>query len=143
MFLSFLRCRNISLLSTSIKSRLAYPVPASSWVYSFDTGDIPTPVSGSSEAKPGVWSEGVITLSTTRQRLVTRMVKSMRELLCEDRLRQLNTISLERRRLRGDLILTYNIFHGCLDLQQAEFREVPAERDFRGHDFKLRHRSFR
>ncbi len=51
--------------------------------------------------------------------------------------------SLERRRLRGDLILAYNIFHGRLDLPQAEFFEAPAERGLRGHDFKLRHRSFR
>ncbi len=55
------------------------------------------------------------------QRLATRMVKGMRELPYEDRLRRLNIIFLERRRRRGDLILAYNIFHGRLDLQQAEF----------------------
>ncbi len=46
------------------------------------------------------------------QRLATRMVKGMSELPYEDRL---------RRRLRRDLILVYNIFHGGLDLPQAEF----------------------
>ncbi len=71
------------------------------------------------------------------------MVKGMRELPYEDRLRPLNIFSLERRRLRGDLILAYNVFHGRLDLPQAEIFEAPAERDLRGHDFKLRHRSFR
>ncbi len=50
------------------------------------------------------------------QRLATRMVKGVRELSYEDRLRRLNIISFERRRLRGDLILAYNIFHGRLDL---------------------------
>ncbi len=30
-----------------------------------------------------------------------------------------------------------------LDFPQAAFFEAPAERDLRGHDFKLRHRSFR
>ncbi len=77
------------------------------------------------------------------QRLAARMVKGMRELPYEDRLCRLNIFSLERRRLGGHLILTYTIFHGRLDLPQAEFFEAPAERDLRGHDFKLRHRSFR
>ncbi len=70
------------------------------------------------------------------------MVKGMRELPYEDRLRRLNIFSLERRRLRGNLILAYDKFHGRLDLPQAEFFDAPAERDLRGHDFKLRHRSF-
>ncbi len=71
------------------------------------------------------------------------MVKGMRELPYNDRLRRLNIFSFERRRLRGDLILAYNIFHGRFELPQAEFFEAPSERDLRGHDFKLRHRSFR
>ncbi len=44
------------------------------------------------------------------QRLATRMVKGMRELPYKERLRRLNLFSFERRRLRGDLILAYNIF---------------------------------
>ncbi len=71
------------------------------------------------------------------------MVKGMSDWQYEDRLRRLNIFSLERFRLRGDPILAYNIFHGRLDLPQAEFFEAPAARDLRGHDFKLRHRSFR
>ncbi len=50
------------------------------------------------------------------QRLATRMVKGMRELPYEDRLRRLNISTFERRQLRGDLILAYNIFHGRFDL---------------------------
>ncbi len=64
-----------------------------------------------------------------RQRTVTRMVKGMRELPYEERFHRLIIFSLERRRLRGDLILAYNIFHGRLGLPQAEFIEAPAERD--------------
>ncbi len=67
----------------------------------------------------------------------------MRELPYEDRLRRLNMSALERRRLRGDLILAYNISHGRLDLAQAEFVEAPTEVDLQGHDFKFRHRRFR
>ncbi len=55
------------------------------------------------------------------RRLATRMVKGIRELPYEERLRRLNLFSLERRRLRGNLILDYNIFHGRLDFPHAEF----------------------
>ncbi len=77
------------------------------------------------------------------QRLATRMVKCMRELPYEERLRRLNILTLERRRLRGDLMLAYNMFHGRLDWPQPECFEAPVERDLRGHEFKLRHRSAR
>ncbi len=77
------------------------------------------------------------------QRLATRMFKGMTELPNEERLRRLNLFSLERRRLRRDLILAYNIFHDRLDFPQAEFFEAPAERNLRGHDFKIRYRSLR
>ncbi len=50
------------------------------------------------------------------QHLATRMVKGMRESPYEDRLRQLNIFSLERHRLRGDLILAYNTFFLSLTL---------------------------
>ncbi len=77
------------------------------------------------------------------QRLATRMVQGMWELPYEQRLRRLNFFPRERRRLRGDLILAYNIFHGRLDFPHVDFFEAPAERNLRGHDFKIRHRSFR
>ncbi len=70
------------------------------------------------------------------------MVKGMRELPYEDRLRQLNIFSLERCRLRGHLSLAYNTLRGRLDIPQAGFFKAVAERDLRGHDLKLRHRSF-
>ncbi len=53
-----------------------------------------------------------IALMERIQRLATSMVKGMRELPYEDRLRRINIFSLERRRLCWDLILAYNIFHG-------------------------------
>ncbi len=83
-----------------------------------------------------------ITLMERIQRLATRLVKGKRELPNGDRLRRLNSFSLELRPLRGDLILANTIFYGRLDLPRAEFLEAPSERELRGHDFKLRHRSF-
>ncbi len=55
----------------------------------------------------------------------------------------MNSFSLEPRRLHGDVILAYNIFHGCFDLLQVEFFGNRAERDLRGNEFKWGHRSFR
>ncbi len=70
---------------------------------------------------PSPYLQRDIALMECIQRLATRMVKGMRELLYEERLRRLNLFSPERRRLRGDLILAYSIIHGCLDFRQAEF----------------------
>ncbi len=84
-----------------------------------------------------------IALVERLQRLATRMIKGMRELPYEDRLRRLNIFSLERRRLHGDLILAYNVFHCRLNLPQTEFFEASAARDLRGPALKLRHRRFR
>ncbi len=61
------------------------------------------------------------------QRLFTRM--AMRELPSEDWLRRLDTYSLARHRLRGNLILAYKMFHSRLDLPQTECLEASAERD--------------
>ncbi len=50
-----------------------------------------------------------IALMERHQRLVTRMVTDMKELPYEERLGRLNIISLERHRLRGDLLCSRNI----------------------------------
>ncbi len=71
-----------------------------------------------------------------------RILRRCSTLPYEERIRRLNPFSLERRRLRGDLILTYNLFHGRLDFPQVEFFEAPAERDLRIHGFNIRNRSF-
>ncbi len=65
------------------------------------------------------------------------------ELKYMGRLRWLDISSLERRWLRGDLILTSNTSHGRHDLSRAEFFEAAADWHLRGRDFKLRARTFR
>ena len=46
------------------------------------------------------------------QRRATRMVPELRELPYEERLKKLNLTTLEKRRVRGDLIETYKIITG-------------------------------
>ncbi len=50
------------------------------------------------------------------QRLASRVVRGLRHVSYEERRRQLNLFSLERRRLRADLILVFKIFKVDVDL---------------------------
>ncbi len=76
-----------------------------------------------------------ITMMEKLQRLATRMVKGLRDLSYEDRLRRLNLFSVERRLLRGDPILAHNMFQGRLDMLLEEFFEAPPGRILRRHNF--------
>ena len=71
------------------------------------------------------------------QRLATRMVHGLHSLPYEDRLRRLNLFSLERRRLRGDLITTYNIFSGQMSIPLETFFTFPSRPNLRGHRWKV------
>ncbi len=55
------------------------------------------------------------------QRLATRLVRGLCDVPYEERLRQLNLFSLERKRLPADLILTFEIFKGEVDLNPSDF----------------------
>ncbi len=71
------------------------------------------------------------------QRLATRLVTGMRHLPYEERLQRLDLHSLQRRRLRDDLITAFKIFKGLLDIDPNLFFLPLARRGLRGHPFKV------
>ena len=71
------------------------------------------------------------------QRRFTRMFPELRGQAYEERLRSLDLFSLERRRIRGDLIETFKILKGMTELGQVELFERNRDERLRGHEYKL------
>ncbi len=71
------------------------------------------------------------------QRLATRLVRGLHHVPYEERLCQLNLFSLERRRLRADLILASKFFKEEVDLNPSEFFLRPSRTGLRGHTYRL------
>ncbi len=70
------------------------------------------------------------------KRLATRLMRGLRHVPYEERLRQLN-LSLERIRLRADHILAFKIFKREVDLKPSEFFLHPPRAGLRGHIYRL------
>ena len=72
------------------------------------------------------------------QKRATKLVEGMKKLSYPERLRKLKMTTLERRRLRGDMIETYKIVTGRERVKITDFFELSdTGHNLRGHRFKL------
>ena len=65
------------------------------------------------------------------------MIEGLEHLPCEGRLQQLGLFSLEKRRLRGDLIEVCKIMHGVENVDRETFFSLTQNTSTRGLPMKL------
>ena len=71
------------------------------------------------------------------------MIRGLKHLSYEDRLRELGLFSLEERRLRGDLIVTFQCLKGAWKKDGDRVFSRPCSDRTRGNGFKLKEGRFR
>ena len=78
-----------------------------------------------------------IELLESVQRNFTKRLPGFKDLAYRDRLNRLNLRTLQDRRLRLDLVLCFNIFHGFTCIPAHEIGLVLSNTCTRGHSLKL------
>ena len=71
------------------------------------------------------------------QHRATKMIKGYQRLSYEERLIKCGLTTLEKRRVRGDLIETYKLITGKEAISRERFFKLVGNRRTRGHDLKL------
>ena len=71
------------------------------------------------------------------QRRATKLVPEIRDLPYAERLRVLKLPSLRYRRERGDMLYTYKILHGLVDITPDSLLHLAPEGSTRGHSLKI------
>jgi len=71
------------------------------------------------------------------QRRATKLIDGYRNMAYCDRLNRTGLISMEKRRVRGDLIQVFNILKGVDKLDYSNFFEINFSSRTRGHNYKL------
>ena len=71
------------------------------------------------------------------QKRATKIVKECRNMSYEKRLKHLSILSLQHRRIRGDLIQVFKMLNGIDKLEFSQFFEFAKDNRLRGHRYKL------
>ena len=77
------------------------------------------------------------------QRRATKLIPRLRNKPYEERLKELNLFSLEKRRLRGDLIEVFKMMRGFVNVNISDYVTVDQERATRSNGLKIIGKSFR